>query len=145
MIKWAVSILVNALLLIVIAGYFDSVHISSIGAAVIASVILSVLNVLIKPIIVILTLPVTVVTLGLFLFVINAITLMMTAALMGDSFQIDGFGTAIWASVVLSVFHLLIQKGILEPLKKIKKEAVPKGGSFVMRYISGRLLTQHNA
>ena len=118
MIKWAVSILVNALLLIVIAGYFDSVHISRIGAAVIASVILSVLNVLIKPIIVILTLPVTVVTLGLFLFVINAITLMMTAALMGDSFQIDGFGTAIWASVVLSVFHLLIQKGILEPLRK---------------------------
>lgn len=118
MIKWAVSILVNALLLIVIAGYFDSVHISSIGAAVIASVILSVLNVLIKPIIIILTLPVTVVTLGLFLFVINAITLMMTGALMGDSFQIDGFGTAIWASVVLSVFHLLIQKGILEPLRK---------------------------
>ncbi|MEC2119926.1 phage holin family protein, partial [Bacillus sp. LR--39] len=37
---------------------------------------------------------------------------------MGDSFQIDGFGTAIWASVILSVFHLLIQKGILEPLRK---------------------------
>lgn len=118
MIKWAVSILVNALLLIVIAGYFDSVHISGIGAAVIASLVLSVLNVLIKPIIIILTLPVTVVTLGLFLFVVNAITLMMTAALMGSSFQIDGFGTAIWASVVLSVFHLLIQKGILEPLRK---------------------------
>lgn len=131
MIKWAVSILVNALLLIVIAGYFDSVHISSIGAAVIASVILSVLNVLIKPIIVILTLPVTVVTLGLFLFVINAITLMMTAALMGDSFQIDGFGTAIWASVVLSVFHLLIQKAYWSRLEKGKKRAVPRGQLFM--------------
>ncbi|MBJ7894750.1 phage holin family protein [Bacillus atrophaeus] len=118
MVKWAVSILVNALLLIVIAGYFDSVHVSSIGEAIIASLILSVLNVLVKPFLIILTLPVTVVTLGLFLFIINAITLMMTAALMGDSFQIDGFGTAIWASVVLSVFHLLIQKGILEPLGK---------------------------
>ena len=67
---------------------------------------------------IIFTLPVTMVTLGLFLFVINAITLMMTASIMGDSFQIDGFGTAIWASVILSVFHLLIQKGILEPLRK---------------------------
>ena len=130
MIKWAVSILVNALLLIVIAGYFDSVHISSIGAAVIASVILSVLNVLIKPIIVILTLPVTVVTLGLFLFVINAITLMMTAALMGDSFQIDGFGTAIWASVVLSVFHLLIQKAYWSRLERIKTSC-PERAAFM--------------
>ena len=129
MIKWAVSILVNALLLIVIAGYFDSVHISSIGAAVIASVILSVLNVLIKPIIVILTLPVTVVTL-LFLFVINAITLMMTAALMGDSFQIDGFGTAIWASVVLSVFHLLIQKAYWSRLEK-GKTSCPERAAFM--------------
>lgn len=118
MIKWAVSILVNALLLIVIDGYIDSIHISSIGAAIIASLILSILNVLIKPLLIIFTLPVTVVTLGLFLFVINAITLMMTASIMGDSFQIDGFGSAILASVVLSVFHLLIQKGILEPLRK---------------------------
>lgn len=118
MVKWAVSILVNALLLIVIDGYIDSIHISSIGAAIIASLILSILNVLIKPLLIIFTLPVTMVTLGLFLFVVNAITLMMTASIMGDSFQIDGFGTAIWASVILSVFHLLIQKGILEPLRK---------------------------
>ncbi|MGE6630177.1 phage holin family protein [Bacillus sp. NPDC077027] len=126
MFRWIASILVNALLLIVIAGYFDSgvlpglgnVYISGIGAAIVASVILSILNVLVKPFLIILTLPVTVITLGLFLFVINAITLMMTSAFMGDNFNIHGFGTAIWMSVILSIFHLLIQKGIIEPLAR---------------------------
>jgi putative membrane protein len=80
--------------------------------------ILAVLNVVVRPVLILLTLPVTVLTLGLFLFVINAITLMMTAALMGDAFQIGGFGTALLASIVLSFFHLLVQKAIVEPLRK---------------------------
>ncbi|MFC0273317.1 phage holin family protein [Metabacillus herbersteinensis] len=120
MIRWLVSILVNALILIVIAGYFDSFHLSGIGAAITASFILSILNVLVKPFLIIITLPVTVLTLGLFLFVINAITLMITQGLMGDSFNIDGFGTAILAAIVISLLHLLIQKGIVEPLKDKK-------------------------
>lgn len=126
MLRWIASILVNALLLIVIAGYFDSgilpglgnVYVGGFGAAIVASIILSLLNILVKPFLIILTLPVTVISLGLFLFVINAITLMMTSSFMGDSFKIDGFGTAIWMAVILSIFHLLIQKGIIEPLAK---------------------------
>ncbi|MFS0655199.1 phage holin family protein [Bacillus sp. 179-C3.3 HS] len=126
MFRWMISILVNALLLIAIAGYFDSgilpglgkVYVEGIGAAIVASIILSLLNILVKPFLIILTLPVTVLSLGLFLFVINAITLTMTSSLMGESFNIDGFGTAIWVAVILSIFHLLIQKGIIEPLAK---------------------------
>ncbi|MEI4789408.1 phage holin family protein [Bacillus sp. FJAT-53060] len=126
MLRWIASILVNALLLIVIAGYFDSgilpglgsVYVEGFEAAIVASIILSLLNILVKPFLIILTLPVTVISLGLFLFVINAITLMMTSSFMGDSFNIVGFGTAIWMAIILSVFHLLIQKGIVEPLAK---------------------------
>ncbi|MBU8737993.1 phage holin family protein [Bacillus licheniformis] len=118
MMRWIINVLVNALLLIVIAGYFDAVHVRSIGAAITASLILSILNMFVKPVLVILTLPVTVITLGLFLFIINAITLYMTASIMGDSFDMDGFGTAIFASIVLSVFHLLIQKAIIEPMSR---------------------------
>ncbi|MBM7606172.1 phage holin family protein [Metabacillus litoralis] len=120
MVKWIVSILVNALILIVVAGFFDSFHLSGIGAALGASFILSVLNVLIKPFLILLTLPVTVLTLGLFLFVINAITLMITEGLMGDSFVIEGFGTALIAAIFISLLHLMIQKGIVEPMKKSK-------------------------
>lgn len=118
--KWAASILVNALVLIVVAGYFDSFYLSGVGAAIIASLILSVLNVLVKPILILLTLPVTVLSLGLFLFVINAITLQLTAFLMGDAFQIDGFGTAILAAIVIAIINLLIQKAVVEPLQQRK-------------------------
>ena len=120
MTRWLISILVNALILIVVAGFFDSFQLSGVAAALGASLLLSILNVLVKPFLILLTLPVTVLTLGLFLFVINAVTLMIAQGLMGDSFVIDGFGTALLASVFISILHLLIQKGIIEPMKKDK-------------------------
>ncbi|MBA2875755.1 phage holin family protein [Thermaerobacillus caldiproteolyticus] len=118
MMNWLISILVNTVLLMAIDGYFASIHFSGVGAAFIASLILSILNIFVRPILILLTLPVTILTLGLFFFVINAITLMMTAAIMGDAFEIGGFGTALLASIVLSFFHLLIQKAIIEPLQR---------------------------
>jgi putative membrane protein len=120
MIRWIVSIFVNALILIVVAGYFDSFHLSGIGAALGASFILSVLNILVKPFLILLTLPVTIFSLGLFLFVINAVTLMITEGLMGDAFNIESFGAAVLAAVVIALLHLMIQKAIVEPLQKNK-------------------------
>jgi putative membrane protein len=119
--KWVSSILVNSLVLIVVAGYFESFYVEGIGAAILASILLSVLNVLVKPILVLLTLPVTLLSLGLFLFVINAITLWLTQAIMGDSFVIEGFGMAILAAIVISILNLLIQKIIIEPMSERKK------------------------
>jgi putative membrane protein len=116
--KWISSILVNSLVLIVVAGYFESFHIEGVGAAILASIILSVLNVLVKPFLILLTLPVTVLTLGLFLFVINAITLWITQAIMGDSFVIDGFGIAILTSIIISLLNVLIHKFVIEPFSK---------------------------
>ncbi|WP_456277697.1 phage holin family protein [Bacillus sp. AK128] len=116
--KWISSILVNSLVLIVVAGYFESFYIEGIGAAILASILLAVLNVLVKPILILLTLPVTVMTLGLFLFVINAITLWIAQSLMGDSFVIEGFGMAILASIIISLLNLLIQKFVVEPFNK---------------------------
>ncbi|MDQ0233484.1 phage holin family protein [Metabacillus malikii] len=116
--RWVLSILVNALMLIVVAGFFDSFYLSGIWAAIGASFILSILNVLVKPFLILLTLPVTVLTLGFFLFVINAITLMITEGLMGDAFNIDGFGSALLAAIVIALLNLMIQKAIVEPLKK---------------------------
>lgn len=106
--RWFLSLFLNAIALIVVAQLFDSFHLSGFGAAFIASIILAILNVIVKPILVVLTLPITVVTLGLFLFVVNAITLMITQALMGSSFDIDGFGTAILASIIISLINLVL-------------------------------------
>lgn len=108
LLRWIVSIVLNAVALIVVAVLFDSFHLDGFGTALLASFILAVLNMIIKPILVVLTLPITVLTLGLFLFVINAITLMITQSLMGPSFAIDGFGLAILAAVIISIINLLL-------------------------------------
>lgn len=120
--RWLSSILLNSLVLIVVAGYFESFHLEGVGAAIIASFILSILNVIVKPILILLTLPVTMLSLGLFLFVINAITLWMTQSIMGDSFVIESFGMAVLAAIVISILNLLIQKVIVEPLSEKKKK-----------------------
>ncbi|MCA1031512.1 phage holin family protein [Bacillus timonensis] len=114
--KWLLSLIANSLVLLVVAHYIDTFYIEGFGAAILASIILSILNVIVKPILVVLTLPVTILSLGLFLFVINAITLMLTQALIGDAFVIDGFGTAVIAAVIISVLNLLIQKLIIDPI-----------------------------
>jgi putative membrane protein len=108
LLRWFLSVFLNAIALIAVAQLFDSFTLEGFGAALLASFILSILNVIVKPILVIFTLPITIVTLGLFLFVINAITLMITQGLMGSTFVIDGFGTAIIASIVISIINLLL-------------------------------------
>jgi len=115
---WLLSLLVNSVVLMVVAGYFDGFFIQGLGSAILASVILSLVNVFIKPFLILLTLPVTILTLGLFLVVINAITLRITASLMGDAFVINGFGMAILAAIVIGLLNLLIEKFIMEPIRR---------------------------
>ncbi|MNG38834.1 Membrane protein of unknown function [compost metagenome] len=64
------------------------------------------------------TLPITVVTFGLFLIVINAITLKIADSLLGASFDIKGFGTAVAVAICISVLNMLIDKVIVEPLSR---------------------------
>ncbi|WP_147804359.1 phage holin family protein [Alkalicoccus halolimnae] len=118
--SWLIQLVVNAVVLLIIANLFGSIELSGFGAALLASLILAVVNVIVKPILVILTLPVTILSLGLFLFVINAITLMLTAWIMGDSFQIDGFGIAIVAAVIFAILNAVISNFIVDPLTKRK-------------------------
>ncbi|HLR40947.1 MAG TPA: phage holin family protein [Virgibacillus sp.] len=117
LIRWFLSIILNAIALIAVAQLFDSFHLEGFGTAILASFILSILNVLVKPILIIFTLPITFLTLGLFLFVINAITLMITQGLMDASFVIDGFGTAIIASVVISILNLLLNSLVRDTIR----------------------------
>jgi len=117
--RWLIGIVINAVLFMAIAGYFsESFHLEGFAAALGASFILSILNVLVRPVLIILTLPVTILTLGFFLFVINALTLELTDYLMGDAFEISGFGMALFAAVLMSIVNLIIQKTVLEPKKE---------------------------
>ncbi len=104
------SIFFNAIALFIVAQLFTSFHIDSFGTAILASIILAILNIFVKPILIILTLPFTILTFGFFLFVVNAITLMLAQSLFGSSFVIDGFGVAIVAAIIISLINMILQK-----------------------------------
>lgn len=115
--RWILSIVLNAVALIIVSLIFESFHLESFGTALLASFILSILNTFLKPILIFFTLPITLLTLGLFLFVINAATLMLAQSVMGDSFVIDGFGIAIIAAIVISLLNMFLNRLIKDAVK----------------------------
>ncbi|MFC7064117.1 phage holin family protein [Halobacillus seohaensis] len=106
--NWFLHILVNAVAIVIVSFIFTSVEIDGFVGALIAAFILSILNAIVRPILVLLTLPITVLTLGLFLLVINAITLAMTDGLLGTMFEISGFGMTLVAALVISLLNLVL-------------------------------------
>ncbi|WP_217588559.1 phage holin family protein [Lentibacillus saliphilus] len=108
--KWVISILLNAVALVVAAQLLDGFIIESFGWAILASVVLGLFNTIVKPILIMFTLPITFISLGLFLFVINATTLWFTQMVIKEEFVIDHFGTAVLAAVIISVLNLILNK-----------------------------------
>src|SRR5690625_2439543 len=115
--RWFLSVFLNVFALIVMAQLFASFTLAWFGPALFASVILSILNIIVKPILIVLTLPITIISLGFFLFVINAITRMITQGLMDSSFVIDGFGTAIIAAILIAILNLFLN-GLIKDVRR---------------------------
>lgn len=107
--KLLLRLLVTAALVLLIANLLSGVHVANFGTAVIVAVVLGLLNLFIKPILVILTLPVTVITLGLFLLVINAIIILLCTYIVGG-FAVDSFWTALLFSIILSILQSITYK-----------------------------------
>ncbi len=100
--KLLIKIIITSILVLLIAHFMKGVVVANFTTSLIVAVVLGLLNIFIKPILVILTLPVTVLTLGLFLLVINAILILLCTQIVGG-FKVDGFITALIFSVVLSI------------------------------------------
>lgn len=100
-------LLISTVAVIVSAYVLPGVGVNSFLTAVWVAIILSVLNVLVKPILVILTIPFTIMTLGLFLLVINAIIILLASSLI-DGFTVDGFWYALLFSIVMSLINSLL-------------------------------------
>jgi len=98
-------LLAGALLLV--AHLYPGVEVKNFWSAMIAALILGLLNTLLRPVLVLLTLPVTVVSLGLFLFVINALMFWAAAGVL-DGFAVTGFGAALIGSLIYSLCGMLI-------------------------------------
>ena len=105
--KIIVRWLLLAAALLLVAYLYPGVRISSFGSAMIAAFVLGLFNTLLRPVLVLLTLPVTVITLGLFLFVINALLFYFAASLL-QGFQVSGFLAALIGSLIYSLCGMVI-------------------------------------
>lgn len=112
MVRLLIGWLLNALALLAVAYLMPSIHVASIGAALIAALVLGLVNTLVRPILVILTLPVTLLTLGLFLLVINGLLFWAVGSML-DGFAVGGF----WSGVLGAVLYSLISWALAALLK----------------------------
>ena len=99
--------IIRAFVLLVTTYVVPGFKIDSFTTALVVALVLAVLNVLVKPILVLFTLPATILTLGLFLFVINAILIIIVSGFV-KGFHVNSFTTAIFASVVITVVSTLV-------------------------------------
>jgi putative membrane protein len=106
-----IKLLLTALAVVILANVLPGIHVDGYVTAIIVAVVLALLNFLVKPILVILTLPATILTLGLFLFVINAVVILIVDYLV-QGFSADSFWWALIFSILLtilqSIFNALI-------------------------------------
>lgn len=99
-----INILVSAIAVVASAYVLPGVKVDSFTTAVVVAIVLGVVNTFIKPVLVLLTLPITVVTLGLFLFVLNALIIIVVSEIV-PGFKVDGFIWALIFSLVLSLVN----------------------------------------
>ncbi|NHQ60507.1 phage holin family protein [Chlorobium sp. BLA1] len=103
LIQW----LINALAVYATAHLLEGIHIKSFGAAILVALVLGLVNALLRPVLVFFSIPFIILTLGLFLLVINALLLQLSASIVGG-FTIDSFWWAIGGSVVISLISWIL-------------------------------------
>ena len=104
--------IINAVALLAVPYLMSSITVDSIGTALVAALVLGLVNTLIRPLLVILTLPVTLLTLGLFIFVINALLFLFVGNLL-SGFTVGGFWAALLGSILYSVISWLLASLLL--------------------------------
>jgi putative membrane protein len=109
--KTIVRWLLHAAALLLVAYLYSGVTVSSFGAAMIAALVIGLLNTLLRPILIVLTLPVTIITLGLFLFVINALMFYFAASVL-DGLHVASFTAALIGSLLYSACGVVIDAAI---------------------------------
>ncbi|MFN9727261.1 phage holin family protein [Acidovorax sp.] len=107
LVKW----LLCAASLLFVAYVYSGVQVESFTSALIAAFVIGLFNAVVRPVLVLLTLPVTIVTLGLFLFVINALMFWAAASVL-DGFHVTGFGAALLGSLIYSALGVVIESAL---------------------------------
>ena len=113
MLKLLATWIVNALALLALPYVVSSIQVAGLGTALLVAVVLGLINTLLRPLLVLLTLPVTLLTLGLFIFVINALLFQLADTLV-DGFHVGGF----WSALVGSIIYSLVSWALSALLQK---------------------------
>ncbi len=105
--NFIIRLLLNGLAIVLTAYLLPGVDVDGYGTAIVVALVLSIANVIVKPILILFTIPITVLTLGLFLLVINAVIILLVDYLV-DGFTVNNFWWALLFSVIMSVFNSMI-------------------------------------
>jgi putative membrane protein len=114
--KLLMKIVISSILVMFLSNVMNGVHVDNFTTSIIVAIVLGLLNIFVKPVLVMFTLPVTVFTLGLFLLVINAILILFCAKIVGG-FRVDSFFSALIFSIVLSLLQSVMY-GLIKDEKK---------------------------
>jgi putative membrane protein len=117
-VRFLLRLLLNGFAIIVAAWLVPGVGISGPAAAIFAGILLGLVNALIRPVLILLTLPFTLLTLGLFIFVVNAICFALTAALV-PGFDLSGFGAAFFGALVVTIVSWVLSALLADKSERI--------------------------
>lgn len=104
--------LINAVALIAVAYLMPSISVASFGAALVAALVLGLINAMVRPVLVLLTLPVTILTLGLFIFVLNGLLFWMVGEWL-EGFAVAGFWAGVFGAILFSLVSWLLSALVL--------------------------------
>jgi putative membrane protein len=103
--------LLSAMALLALAHIFKGIEIANFTSALAAALVIGLFNLIVRPVLVVFTLPVTILSLGLFLFIINAI-IFWWASILLNGFYVDGFAAALLGSLMYSAFGIVIDSAL---------------------------------
>ena len=116
LIEVILDIVCYALILMMASSIFKNIYVDNVWYAILASAIISLLNLTIKPFLVYITLPLTILTLGIFYPVVNIIVLKLASILMSSHFVIEGWFTPFFIAIFISIMKILFEIFIIKPI-----------------------------
>jgi putative membrane protein len=121
--NFIIKLFINSLA-VLLASFFlrEHIHIDGYGYAIIVALTLSVLNVSVKPILILFTLPVTLLSLGIFLLFINTAMIELASYLVGPGFRVDSWWWAFFFSILLSILNSILERLLKRPNRTIMPE-----------------------
>jgi putative membrane protein len=121
-------------LAIIIASYLiEGVRVDNVFVAIMAAIVISLLNNFIRPVLIVLTLPFTIFSMGLFLLVINALMILLASKIV-PNFSVDGFGTALGFSVLITILNYLLEL----PSRMMNKKEYEQNNDFAKQYTQNK-------